>query len=379
MNRPRMKISSPFAPVLHLDSWRTRLAPTLAILIGVAGCADAVGEANRETAVEHLWSDNNNGLQSWPDGEIEVCFQPYSQADYDESTWYAEQTERIRDVVEAAYETIPGVSVDLYGWEDCDDWANFQVGTKPGTLRVLVRTVTETNNFAYRQAWRVANLTSIGDAYDGTLSGYDGDKESVIGTSRSAYSLWDGFDSGILHEFGHLLGFDHEFMRDDNEGACEVAEGNNTVGTFLTVYDEESIMNETYCGFRPALTAIDELGVEIVYPGSDYQPLAGTFSFRLAGGMVIRDNGVFTTDWTRRGALPDAFDDGGDSIAWSSDAGGTWGIESYGLEYPADELPITATSVSATFDDFAGRGRSVYVTEVFVNNSRHTAILMSVL
>lgn len=332
-------------------------------------------------ANQPMWS-NDVGIEYWPSGELEVCFQPYSQADYDSSTWYAEQTARIQTVVEAAYESIPGVDLDFTGWNDCDDWDTFQVGTKPGKVRVLVRTVSQASNFAYRQAQYPADIESPGSTYANSLSGYNEERESVIGTARNSYSLWDGFDAGILHEFGHLLGFSHEFNRADNTGTCETGEGNDSSGRFFTIYDDDSIMSQTYCGGRPSLTLLDELGVEIVYPtGSPLNQLAGTVHFTSPGGLVFREDGTFTTDWIARGALPEAFDDDGDNVAWQYLDGSGWHSGATGLDFPVDNLPAPTqtTAVQAYFYDFAGRLHWIPPTSVVPSNSAHAAVVLAVL
>ncbi len=85
--------------------------------------------------------------------------------------------------------------------------------------------------------------------------------DGTAGTKRLEYMS--------VHEFGHVLGFEHEQDSDDNEGPfkCKVGVDAGTVGVPITPYDRDSIMN--YCNrdgnATGNLTDSDITGVQKIY------------------------------------------------------------------------------------------------------------------
>jgi hypothetical protein len=76
------------------------------------------------------------------------------------------------------------------------------------------------------------------------------------------------------HEFGHVLGFQHESMRSDYTGDCPngnratAASGGGVPNTELTPYDPSSLMDQNYCRFPDQaawLSANDLAGVRAIY------------------------------------------------------------------------------------------------------------------
>lgn len=74
-----------------------------------------------------------------------------------------------------------------------------------------------------------------------------------------------------VHEFGHVLGFDHEHLRIDNEGGkyCEYGKDCtcNTKSSALPIgpYDYDSIMEQGYCSTGNGLTEIDISSARSIY------------------------------------------------------------------------------------------------------------------
>jgi len=68
-----------------------------------------------------------------------------------------------------------------------------------------------------------------------------------------------------IHEFGHVLGFRHEHIHDNNPKSCKEKRGFNP----LTDYDSSSIMHYLICGGTGSLLRLsekDKLGASIAYP-----------------------------------------------------------------------------------------------------------------
>jgi hypothetical protein len=130
----------------------------------------------------------------------------------------------------------------------------------------------------------------------------------------------------LVHEIGHAIGFGHEHQRMGESGAHEVplceseqqhfAEQNPNVVPIaldkLTVFDPRSVMN--YCGGNDyRLSALDALGVEILYPRQPPRIVGtqGPAAFANAAGdeLLLPEHHVvlLETDWSQRGALDAVF------------------------------------------------------------------------
>lgn len=94
----------------------------------------------------------------------------------------------------------------------------------------------------------------------------------------------ESYRSGLVHEFGHLLGFLHEQQRPDSTATCPLATGDQSAtvsnGVFLTpTYDADSIMN--YCrGWDGATSLPYQLG----YHGAETLSTGDVQGVRVAYG-----------------------------------------------------------------------------------------------
>jgi len=140
----------------------------------------------------------------------------------------------------------------------------------------------------------------------------------------------------------------------------------------LTIYDRQSVMN--YCAGSPAdpdfgrepgdfmPTALDLLGVEMLYPLSSGTPLGCKQGcFKTSTGVVARGDAVVTSDWTARGAL-------NVPISLTTAPGGT--------TIPASALPSGTASVNYYYWDPRGVRRSGTAISQ-KSNSMHAALVSS--
>ncbi len=123
-------------------------------------------------------------------------------------------------------------------------WVNCPTTGDARHVRVMLRKGDASYNGTTLQAG-MATLSTAKDRLSpppndppGLLMGFRADWNTNLDTRASFRSL-------ILHEFGHVLGFDHEFTRPDGVGPCYTApvQGATTLGPA----DPRSIMAWSYC------------------------------------------------------------------------------------------------------------------------------------
>ena len=175
----------------------------LTFLLALGGCAD-VNDGNVGTRSNAAWV--SYGANLWPFTSIEICFQPYSESH--DPSWnvnnptYMQRTQDVRDTLEDALASVPNTAIELYGWGTCP------AGGLLDGLRI-----------------------SVQDSWNGASSvvGYDPDRATGIALGiRATMGM-------LLHEFGHSLGFEHEFLRDDVNPKCTTGTGDGTqTGYYLT-------------------------------------------------------------------------------------------------------------------------------------------------
>jgi hypothetical protein len=184
----------------------------------------------------------------WPEAPsktafIDVCFKNGTVL----------EREAIRTIVESGWEAIPQslawdeftaewnpiYGVNFRGWSDCPadpigSWISIELGVPglpvPGRVNGLGR--------------RALNS-------DPSME-FDSNTPSI---------------RTVLHEFGHVLGFSHEFLRSDFasvDPTC-AATGGTAADIALTGPDTSSIMNYLSCGAGTALDAEDREGFSRVY------------------------------------------------------------------------------------------------------------------
>jgi hypothetical protein len=78
-------------------------------------------------------------------------------------------------------------------------------------------------------------------------------------------TLGPSFAAIVIHEFGHVLSFTHEFLRPDYIPTCTPAGEAPNPDLGLTVVDRRSIMSAELCGRAGTLTILDETGFVLLY------------------------------------------------------------------------------------------------------------------
>jgi hypothetical protein len=146
----------------------------------------------------------------------------------------------IREGAEGSWEAIDDFlddtrfGVDFVGWETCPD--------DPRGLFVSIDN-------------QVPGATSGSRVGRGGINTFPTMRfaSSDLGNSRT-----------VAHEFGHLLGFSHEYTRADYEGQCGGAD-TSPAKVGLTSADATSILNYDDCGSANRLTTYDIIGFSGVY------------------------------------------------------------------------------------------------------------------
>jgi hypothetical protein len=216
---------------------------TASLLGGCSGAVETEGEAGGSTQAE-LWSPS--GTQYWPNGTVRVCFDAAFWDDAGMATWRANVRKWVTN------EIGPFANVNFTDFTKCT--------ASPGQAWLKLQKATTSNSNAVNMGYVTDNKI---------LFGGDRDNQNVV-----------------LHEFGHKLGYAHEFDNPDSDGCAST--GTNTANaTFWTKYDSESIMSSTYCQSNRILSAWDRAGVTATYG-------------RRAGSFIASFSGGDTTDptWT---------------------------------------------------------------------------------
>jgi hypothetical protein len=200
-----------------------------------------------------------------------------------------------------------------------------------------------------------------------------------------------------IHEIGHGLGLPHEHQRVDRPSNIASTcvdpnsdpnkwtdNGNYTIISnlvLLTQYDGNlSIMS--YCrdwdqnGLwdNPPFTnlsAMDELGIEMMYP-KNYKrmPVLGGFGNAAGSQYVVRSDGAvpLQVDWVWRGGLTSSLS----NVQWSDGSGTVFSTS------PSTSRQFTSTTtVKVQLTDAFGRSHAGGSTSAVPNNALHTAIALA--
>lgn len=199
----------------------------------------------------------------WPNGEVRTCWAAASMA-----AQFATQREQVQNQAENSWARV--ARIRFVGWQQCP--ANPQ-----GVVRITIDT------------------SGTGHAGMIGFPGANGVADMTLGTGRA------DFATGLIpHEFGHTLGFAHEFARndfmDDPAGSCRAAAGGGKIGggdTLGTPPDRGSIMVATgYCHNNANLGIWDVIGAQRAYGRKHSGALVGL------GGRCVNIPNASTTNGT---------------------------------------------------------------------------------
>jgi hypothetical protein len=210
--------------------------------------------------------------------------------------------------------------------------------------------------------------------------GFSAELENMAAVSVQATGGGDVFQSYLLHEIGHILGFSHEF---DNPSFVDSCDDSPTLLTYdgfiLTPPDYQSILAATYCGNRPYISRADRLGLSITYHDGMTEDVHFSNAFEMGdGGYVGFPTAQASHRWLAEGAEREAFAAspiiGLPILSWQLDLGSPTQVTSFD-PFP---VPVGVHTLQARAFDF--RNRLHTATGVIeVNASKATAIVVALL
>jgi hypothetical protein len=272
----------------------------LGISAASAGCVAEVGSVTDVEAEEAV--DVASSVQpliqagtAWPGGWVPVCYKLPTGLSQADRTKYLASWERARQAVEDNWQRV--ANINFTGWGACGNDVR-------GHLAVnLVGSGTSFSQVGYRGASSTTSMT--------------------LNVNRSVVT--------VLHEFGHALGFAHEFDHSDWSGPCMQCDddadcsssdgkvclpsgycGHTTDGNVeLTPADRDSVMSATYCsGWADSngeISPWDAIGVQRLYGKKHHGSIVGLGGrcLNIAGGTA--EWGKNYVAWPCVGAENDTF------------------------------------------------------------------------
>jgi hypothetical protein len=296
------------------------------------------------------------GTKLWPSPNIRVCFDAFGDWTTSDLA-FTQRSTAIRNTLAVALDSLQGsaTALKVYGWEVCPE---------PGTPILL-------------NTWRISLQFFSDGRPDGRASadlGYDPSRETGVAFG-SQYPLM-----GIVHEFSHALGFQHEWWRHDITVGCTQplgggAGGNegqhsSAKGEFLTPYDPDSINNQTYCGLLQwdgVFTELDKAAIAFLYPKKEPPVyIVGQIAFN--GGIAVPENSRLDTKsaWVQEGILESAAKIDGCDL----------GLGSSGDQRKQLKTNKTVT-ITCHFNDYWGRKRVSKPTKLIKSDAKFASVISS--
>lgn len=205
------------------------------------GAEDLAPDESLGSSDDLLWSPD--GTSFWPNGTVRVCF---DSALWAEATWRSNVQKWVTE------EISPFATVNFTDFTECSP--------SPG------------QDWLKLKKWSQSNSNAL-------AFGYVSDNAIMFGGDRESQNV-------VLHEFGHKLGFAHEFSNPSSSGCLDSSGNliepealNRNNPELATRYDPLSIMSSTYCQSLQTLSAWDRAGLEQVYGRR-----ANSFNAALNGG-----------------------------------------------------------------------------------------------
>jgi len=202
----------------------------LSFFLLATGCGAADGDGSTGSSVSQ--DELLLAGTKWPNGIVPVCFVTASTQRAD----FAQRKRQIRDTVNRSWAAT--ANVEFTGWGTCPANAN-------GMARItLMDSGTSSSGFGWSSTSPTDVFLNVTDRFPGVL---------------------------VTHEFGHTLGFAHEFDRADfvntqvNGVPCNASGVNSTGDTLGTAPDANSLLASTYCGTWSELSGWDTEGVINAY------------------------------------------------------------------------------------------------------------------
>jgi hypothetical protein len=345
----------------------------------LTACDSPDGRSGDEIALSQhgLWAYHD--IEYWPGGNVSVCFQPRThpwgaKPDERDMPCYSQQTTRIRTVIESAFESIPGTQIDFTGWDDCPGPPlGDNAPPVPGVVSIMIKCNGDDDDEIEEGGWQVESV-----GYPGPNDGY------YLATEQGSDWGTAAWDAVVEHEAAHVLGFSHEWDRDDFDTTCVGprpdpmtpgdGEHGPEEGVRFTRYDHRSVLNETYCGDgTPGLSAMDQIGLAIVYPDGSPIPIRATNGFNLGSLIVANGIGELTTTWTWGGASEQVYDEVPHWLTQADEVG-------TGISIPVSSLDSGLTEVlGGWFTDWLEREHQLQWVQVLNDRSYHTALVAVIL